>query len=166
VDGTVVVSTAITGAVGIAGVAGTIIAARIAGNSARQSARLSIAAETDRARLADKRQVYAHTIAAMRSATAAAVKVSAYGDHESAEGRATAARENISAALAALEAVSALMLVAPPPIVNLADQVMNCFTAFHQGTLDRNAFAEARHRLYDALRADLDEEASRLSGQG
>jgi hypothetical protein len=47
VDWAAVTPTAITGAVGIAGVAGTIIAARMAGNSARESARLSINAQAD-----------------------------------------------------------------------------------------------------------------------
>jgi hypothetical protein len=71
VDWATVASVAITGAVGIAGVAGTIAAARIAGKSARESAMLSINAENRRARLADKRQIYAHAVAALDAAAVA-----------------------------------------------------------------------------------------------
>jgi hypothetical protein len=65
VDWAQVTPVAITGAVGIAGVAGTIIAAKLAGNTATQNVRLSVNAEDDRARLADKRRIYARAIAAI-----------------------------------------------------------------------------------------------------
>jgi hypothetical protein len=63
-DWTTVVSIAITGLVGIAGVAGTIVAAKIASKSATKDLRLSINAESDRAREAEKRRIYAESLAA------------------------------------------------------------------------------------------------------
>jgi hypothetical protein len=61
VDWTIVVTTAITGAVGVAGVAGGVI-------TSRRSAQLNITAEADRARLADKRRIYARGIGTLDTA--------------------------------------------------------------------------------------------------
>jgi hypothetical protein len=51
-------STVVTGAVGVAGIAGTIWAAKIASKSATSDLKLSISAENERARLAEKRRIY------------------------------------------------------------------------------------------------------------
>ena len=73
-DWSSVVSVAITGAVGIVGVAGAIVSARIASNSATKDLRLSIAAENERANKAEKRRLYAKCVAAFSNVLALAVE--------------------------------------------------------------------------------------------
>jgi hypothetical protein len=64
-DWATVASTAITGAVGIVGVGGALLAAKISGSSTTEAARLGITGESDRARLAEKRRIYARAITAL-----------------------------------------------------------------------------------------------------
>jgi len=161
VDWAAVTSIAITGAVGIAGVAGTIIAARIAGKSARESAQLSINAEADRARLADKRQVYAHATAALHAAMAAVVAANASKDHPPGDTSAPTDREVRTALFAALDAVSELRLIAPRPVGGLASQALSSINGYWEGRSDMGDEIQARSLLFDALHADLDEEAKR-----
>jgi len=164
VDWATVTSVAITGAVGIAGVAGTIIAARIAGNAATQSARLTIGAEDRRAWLADKRRVYGHSIAALDASVAATT--TERGSRPRRPGQRTPGhRTNDIAAntalLAATDAMGELQLVAPPRIADLADRAAKDLAAFRRDGLDDDHIAETRQSLFYALRADLDEEAGR-----
>jgi hypothetical protein len=210
VDWATVASVAITGAVGIAGVAGTIAAARIAGKSARESAMLSINAENRRARLADKRQVYAHAIAALDAAAVAAdrerhagggtqasqvsaelselsadlgeiraetsaeeaealgQKIDALGQRAEALGRkADALNEAFDQADAtqnpAWDAVSEVSLIAPSPAVKLARQALNVVLGLRGGRTDMTDFANVRAALFEALRADLEDEEQRLT---
>jgi hypothetical protein len=210
VDWATVASVAITGAVGIAGVAGTIIAARIAGKSARESAMLSVNAENRRVRLADKRRVYAHAIAALDAAAVAedrarhagsgaqasqltaelselsadlgqiraeteaeeaeafGQKIDALGQKAEALGRkADALNETLDQADAtqnpAWDAVSEVSLIAPPPVVKLARQALNIVLGLGGGSADMTDFADVRAALFEALRADLEDEA-RSSG--
>ncbi len=163
VDWATVASGAITGVVGIAGVVGTVVAAKIAGNSARESAKLSIGAESDSARLAEKRRVYARAIAALdagflaaRSAISAATAVSDAAPGEASIDAAARLAEATAAFKAATEtatyAVDELQLIAPLPDGALARQALINITS-------RDPTAEARNELLNVLRADLDEEA-------
>lgn len=161
VDWTIVVSGAITGAVGIAGVAGTIIAANIAGNSARQSAGLSIAAEDQRARLADKRRVYARALAALDAATNAAALDRAHKDLSSDATSAKHADDALAALVTADEATSELELIAPRSVANLAGQMVISLVGYAKGESDDASIVKARASLFNALRADLAEEAKR-----
>jgi hypothetical protein len=163
-DWATVASVAITGAVGVAGVAGTIISARIAGKSARDSAGLSINAEADRARLAEKRRIYARALGALDSAALAVVaarswRAQADSGEESTEALAKAAESRAHAnALVgpAHNAVSELRLIAPGGAGALASKALTNVDDF-------TVYADLQKKLFEALRADLDEEAKRSS---
>lgn len=60
--------TVITGVVGVAGIVGTVLAARIAASSQTANLLLSMNEERSRARLVDKRQVYADFVTAAHEA--------------------------------------------------------------------------------------------------
>src|SRR5580698_1884978 len=60
--------TVITGVVGVAGIVGTVLAARIAASSQTANLLLSMNEERSRARLVDKRQVYANFVTAAHEA--------------------------------------------------------------------------------------------------
>jgi hypothetical protein len=147
VDWTIVVSGAIAGLVGVVG---AIIGARIAGDSARESVRLSIAAEADRVRLADKRQVYARYMAAFSNVLAAA-KPPEEGGYGGANF--TAVR------LDALTQVNEVVLIAPQPVGKLAGRAIDRLDDYRQGKCDWKALADAVLKAYEAFRADLDDEA-------
>lgn len=160
------ISVAITGAVGIAGVAGTITAAKLGARTATQNVRLSVSAEDRRARLADKRQIYARALTAVDIA----VRRAAY-EHGRREKLgtvdATAARESYEALLRAGEALSELQLLASSPVIDASVEAMASLTAFREdkASLDErkttDAYAKTRAALWAALRADLEEEAGR-----
>jgi hypothetical protein len=163
VDWAAVVPAAITGAVGIAGVIGTITAAKIGAKAA-----------TENARLADKRRVYARSIAALDASVAAtkAERVSkAERGGRGGPGHRTYDATAGDALLAAADAMGELQLAAPPRIADLADRAAKDLHAFRyvpltpglqpQADEAGQAIAETRQSLFDALRADLDDEAKR-----
>jgi hypothetical protein len=152
-----VTSVAITGAVGVVGVAGTIIAARMAGKSTMQGVRLTIGAEDRRARLADKRRVYARAIAALdASVTATRTERAAYPDLPGHRTYEVAAK---AALMAAADAMGELQLAAPPRIADLARGAASDLDLYQRHKLDDERIRETRQSLLDALRADFDEAA-------
>jgi hypothetical protein len=68
--------TVITGAVGVAGIIGTILVARMTARSQTANLMLSLNEQRERARLVDKRQVYANFIAAAHEADLTMMSVS------------------------------------------------------------------------------------------
>jgi hypothetical protein len=159
VDWTNVVSGAITGLVGIAGVAGTIIAARIAGNSARESAGLSIAAEERRARLTDKRQVYARFVGDLYTAAALAKDTKFSEDSSSDRADFEAARRDF------FIRGNELILIAPLPVADLARQAMVRLDDYCWGKCDFTALTNAGDKAFVAFSADL-EQGDAGSGPG
>jgi hypothetical protein len=147
VDWEQVTSVAITGAVGIAGVIGTITAAKIGARAATESARLS-----------DKRRVYARAIATMDAAVLAA-QADRSGLSDVADKDLAAARD--AALLVAANAMGELQLTVPPSIAPLATLAMGDLTSFCDGHLNNTHMAKTRRSLFDELRADLDKEAGR-----
>jgi hypothetical protein len=158
VDSTIVVTTAIAGAVGVAGVAGTIIAARIAGNSARESARLTIAAEDRRGRFADKRQGYARFMEAFTTAWQVATEAKSSEDGSSFRANFAAARRDL------IIQMNELILIGPLPVAQLVRQAADRLDDYWQGKCDDTAIKDARNKAFNALRADLDEDAKRGGG--
>jgi hypothetical protein len=155
VDWTSVVSVAITAAVGIAGVAGAIIAARIAGDSARESTRLTITAEADRARLADKRQLYARFMTVFSNAVTAAMEAKSAGPDSPDFAKYAAA---INDAISLKNEVS---LIAPEPTTTIASEAIDRLFDFLYGRCGPAAVADAKGKALAALRDDLDKEVER-----
>jgi hypothetical protein len=162
VDWTIVVTTAITGAVGIAGVVGGVI-------TSSRSARRNISAEADRARLADKRRIYALGLGALDTAMladGAARAAEKHADSVEASGAATAVVEDqrnratehrakaIEALRSANQAVDELQLIAVRPAEKLAKDALDSVS-------DPGVYAGHRNDLLKALRDDLGEEARR-----
>jgi len=162
VDWTIVVTTAITGAVGVAGVAGGVI-------TSSKSARRNIIAEADRTRLADKRGIYARGVSALDNAMladGAARAAEKRAESGEASGGAVAVVEDQYKSAAELRAkanealgsanaaVSELQLIAEGPAVRLVKEALDSVS-------DLGVYAGHRNNLLGALRADLGEEARR-----
>jgi hypothetical protein len=65
VDWATVVPTAITGLLGLAGIGGTLLSARLTSKSDAENLRTSISAEDARSRVVEKRRIYAKCLAAL-----------------------------------------------------------------------------------------------------
>ena len=155
------VPVAITGAVGVAAVAGTIINAKITGNSARETARLNINAEDRRAYIADKRRVYARAIAAIETAVTAVSRVPDGGVAQR-EGDADRIAAVDAALLAAADALGELQLTAPPKLGALAAQAVDELSLFRRGKTDAEPIRNTRRALVEGLYDDLQEETQRM----
>jgi hypothetical protein len=152
VDWATVTSVAITGAVGIAGVAGTVIAAKIAGKSAMESVKLSISAEDRRARLNDKRRVYAEGMTAFHYAV---VLWKTAKDPEDADPDAA------SLAAARRDAGSrgnAVIFIAPPQVADLAHAALDRLDAFRKDACDEADLDAVADDWYNAMADDLADE--------
>jgi hypothetical protein len=151
-----VVSIAITGLVGIAGVAGTILAAGIASKSATKDLQLSISAENDRVNKAEKRRIYAGFQTSVESMLRATVKDGEAAEPEKKEARAGRDKAEIQMALAFNE----LELIAPYSVERSAWKVVTHFVDYvygQQAWIDK--FAYLQEQSIDAMRADLNEPA-------
>jgi hypothetical protein len=170
VDWASVVPGAITGIVGIAGIGGSIVSAKLAGKSATQNLQTSIAAENERARLADKRRIYASFQASMDNVY---VAIDTAQTSRAGADREQHVSDMRAAATTMLAAMTELQLIAPKDLRNLATDVGNLtarhFRAAEEGrrtiqlTSKEGAerkFAEERLELYRAMRADLGEPVS------
>jgi hypothetical protein len=163
-----VVSIAITGLVGIAGVAGTILAARIASKSATKNLKLSINAENYRVDKADKRRIYAACQVAFDE-VALAYATSQYPESTKPDQEARdAAQARLYQALAAMyQKVNELQLIAPLDIADATEEVTDMLSAdSREGRLSGvqssiedplGAIQERRGALFRAMRADLSE---------
>jgi hypothetical protein len=123
-----IVPAAITGAVGLAGIGGTLLATRMTHN-----------AEGKRAKLAEKRRVYAQALAALTAYIAANHLVVTNRDNRA------------SAAIAMYSAVQEVVLTAPTHIADLAGEVERYARGDHVEEFNKS-YAE----LAVAMRKDLD----------
>jgi len=126
-----VITAGITGIVGLAGIGGTLVSAKITRKSAAENLRTSIGAEDERARLAEKRRIYAQALASLTA-------VNVMGKEE---------RSRIT--LAATSAVNEVVLIAPSHVWELAIEAENQARSGERGF--RATFAD----LVIAMRDDL-----------
>ena len=153
-DWTVVVSTAITGAVGIAGVAGTVVSARSASKSATKDLMLQINAENNRANLAEKRRVYAACMAALSETYGITLGYATDAEVGSESYKAVFQRSYRS--LVAI--VPEVNLIAPTEVRELLSKCVGWFTSrpLRGEKKEGTDFNAIRRPLYDSMRADLD----------
>jgi hypothetical protein len=154
----------VTGLVGAAGIAGTLLSARITARSDMAGLRLSITAEDKRARLADKRRIYAAFHAAIdRLIVANAVIEDRWGTAGPDERQAMRSAQD-AAVTALFNAVSEVGLIAPESTGSRARSVAKLLTDYANallgdGEVDGRAVADEvfkqRSALYEAMRADL-----------
>jgi hypothetical protein len=163
----------VTGAVGVAGIVGTLASARITRTSAANNLRLSITAEDTRQRRAEKRQIYAAYLGSINQA------INAIGQEETAAAAellpsvtkkimgltisyATAQAEAQQALTTMINAQAELELVAPPEVVKQSVKVRQLIATWYQKS-DKNeqapiwkSLATELADLHRVMRADLD----------
>jgi hypothetical protein len=166
-------ATVVTGVVGVAGIGGTLLSARMTSKSDAANLRTSIAAEDMRAKVTEKRRVYAKYIASMIEVIVATVAFDSYGKKtdvkafgpygkktDDKERRALLAR--IDESVAAMgSAVSEVWLVAPQALSQQADDMARSVGKYAldlQRSVESDiGFFKMRDSLYRAMRADLGE---------
>jgi hypothetical protein len=144
--------TVIAGAVGaIGGVGATLAGAWMNGRSQMAGLRLGIAADNDRAKVAEKRRIYAACLTALSDDLSAAIRRETFANTEE-------TGKYGAALLTALNAVSELQLVAPSEVGRCGGTALVRLNHLKHFTDEaRQAFVRALVELTKAMRADLGE---------
>jgi hypothetical protein len=167
-DWPAIVASISTGVAAVAGIGGTILGARMAGKSQLSSLNLSISAENERARVSEKRRIYAQCHAAFNNMVPAVVAARAYKVEGITERQISAADRVTVVAGEMYVALSELKLIAPTEVAEAAEQISGYFRAYMAATGEGaglgegHEYAYLRNRLYRLMREDLGE--SPLSG--
>lgn len=164
-DGPAIITGVVTGVVGLAGIVATYWQGKRATEAASENYRRSIDAQDERARLADKRRIYATC-----QATFTAMRIESITHRVAYQPPADQAQRDAAelalnqAQRAMLNATSELLLIAPNDVrkiaADLADSYVSYTTATVRGaSLDEptGSAAHMQSQLYDAMRADLAE---------
>jgi hypothetical protein len=158
-------STLITGAVGLAGIAGAIVSAKIASKAAIQGVRINATADEQRDRERVKRTAYAQCQASFER------MIRAIEDYRTSslskrEDTLIGVQEVVASRVDMRVALSTLKLVGPENVRELADDVAKYLEDYvRQRNRDSSGPAAdpqdgsrpLRHSLYNAMRADLGE---------
>lgn len=123
VDWVSIVPNIITGAVGLAGIGGSLVSAKMAGKSAAKNLRTTLAVENERAKLAEKRRIYANCLSSLNLGFYAASIVRTHRNKRSKEYGAAVLEANRARMMAA-NAINEVRLSAPPELGSLADKVL------------------------------------------
>jgi hypothetical protein len=118
--------------VGLAGIGGTLLAARMAAKSAAENLRSSISAEDARANRAEKRRIYAGCVAALTAYFDGTVAPNT-GSLLWADKRAVLDAELGRTRLAAQVAVSEMDLIGPPEVAIMAHRAMRAVLRASEG---------------------------------
>ena len=157
----------VTGVVGIAGIGGAILSAKITATTQVINLRLSIGAENHRARIAEKRRIYATFIACYNKALDAVNKHRASFSLSESTNDIKAMEAVQQEALKALNDARAEMgLIEPAKFGSLPDQLVDALHSYAEATVvgareldkPKPAIESAVHdKLYIAMRTDLAE---------
>ena len=142
VDWGTVIAAGITGLVGVAGIGGTLLSARMTSKSDAENLRTSIAAEDARAKVAEKRRIYANCLAALVAASNAARAAEA-------EAQVETLQKAMSAHQEAMNANSEVQLIGS---IEVSLMAMKCHTA-----VAKSEWSSAYSGLLAAMRTDLGE---------
>ena len=144
-----------TAIVGIAGIAATYLSACRARITQVRNLQLSIYAENDRARLAEKRRAYSEYMFAISSYVAIERSLAAARKKNASEDSISALRSELSKSMTImLHALCEVRLIAPETLSLLAGNVVTGLATSEDTSL---IFPQFRDELYKAMRCDLGE---------
>jgi hypothetical protein len=144
-----------TAMVGVAGIMATYWSAAKARITQNSNLRLSINAENERARLAEKRRIYSTYMSAIGNYVLAERTLADARERKLGQGRVTELRSDLTRSMTAmLAALCEIRLIAPGNLTALAVSVVQQLTVSEDTSL---RFPEFRDELYRAMRLDLGE---------
>src|SRR5215472_18291875 len=161
----VIITGVATGVVGLAGIVATYWQGKRATEAASESFRRSIYAAGERARLAEKRRIYAACQAAFTAMRIESITHRvAYQPPPSQDQRDAAELALSQARQAMLHVTSELLLIAPEGVRKIAADLTDSYLGYITATVRGASLAEPtepagqlQNQLYDAMRADLGE---------
>jgi hypothetical protein len=145
-------ATIVTGAVGLAGIGGALLSARMSGNSNSRDLLTSISADDGRARRAEKRAMYAKFLANCTDMLRVQSRIDVYkADSPQGHLPREVDEQNALSLIAAMTANAELELIAPADVRERARELLDIIIGHRPG------YGEARKQLMTAMRADLGE---------
>ena len=164
-DWPAIITGVVTGVVGLAGIAATYWQGKRATEAASENFRRSIGVQEERARLAEKRRIYATCQAAFTAMRIESITHRvAYQPPPDQEQRDAAELALNQVQRAMLNATSELLLIAPNGVRKIAADLADIYVSYitatvHGASLDEPTGPAAlmQDQLYDAMRADLAE---------
>jgi hypothetical protein len=156
----------VTGAVGAAGIGGTLLGSWLTGRQQMAGLRLTIADSKEREHSAEKRKIYAECMSRFQEALEPVLRdrVGRRRIREDGEGPWLANLDAVAQAKTALDvAVNQVALIAPQEVVRLAASAGDAFNRYVRDTANGTnldaplGFASTRDALLIAMRADLGE---------
>jgi len=164
-DWPAIVTGIVIGVVALAGIAATYWQGKRATQAASENLRNSIDAENERARLAEKRRIYAACQAAFTAMRIESITHRvAYQPPPSQDQRDAAELALNQARQAMLHVTSELLLIAPEGVRKIAADLTDSYLGYITATVRGASLAEPtepagqlQNQLYDAMRADLGE---------
>jgi hypothetical protein len=163
VSWTTVAPTAITGVVGLAGIGGSILSAKLAGRTATANVLLSINAEDVRAKVNEKRRIYATALASFNEMGTAATLARTFYSQDSQDALLANTTREHAAAAAMWLSVNELRITASPGTVETAEDLARTFAEYVQATYkgenkpSNMDASKALSSVVRAMRADLEE---------
>lgn len=152
----------VTGAVGIAGIGGTILATRMTGNAQTRNLLVSIDAENKRAHIAEKRRIYAEFLATVDTEMKATLNYRRIkGQGVSGEEKDAAFDELMRAGGVMMEKSMELKLIAPRDIRLLVASLVDAYFKYAMDTFDgATELVKVEEStpvsvIIDSMRADL-----------
>ena len=126
----------VTGVVGLAGIGGTLLAARMTSKSDAANLRTSISAEDARANRAEKRRIYANYLAALSAGFGSSVASSTY------KGPADQKHDEIAAQwrdarTTALSASAEVRLIGSAAVASLATEIFNLMLRLRRDDIEQ-----------------------------
>jgi len=164
-DWPAIVTGIVIGVVALAGIAATYWQGKRATQAASENLRNSIDAENERARLTEKRRIYAACQAAFTAMRIESITHRvAYQPPPSQDQRDAAELALNQARQAMLHVTSELLLIAPEGVRKIAADLTDSYLGYITATVRGASLAEPtepagqlQNQLYDAMRADLGE---------
>jgi hypothetical protein len=164
-DWPAIVTGIVIGVVALAGIAATYWQGKRATQAASENLRNSVDAENERARLAEKRRIYAACQAAFTAMRIESITHRvAYQPPPSQDQRDAAELALNQARHAMLHVTSELLLIAPEGLRKIAADLTDSYLGYITATVRGASLAEPtepagqlQNQLYDAMRADLGE---------
>jgi hypothetical protein len=143
----------VTGAVGLAGIGGTLLSARMTAKSGAENLRTSISAEDARANRAEKRRIYANYFAVLSVGFDSSVAASTYDGPADQKQDEIAARWR-DARITALSASVEVRLIGSAAVASLATEIFNLMLRLRRDDIEQ--WTHMHKELMAAMRRDLD----------
>jgi hypothetical protein len=155
------IPTITTGVVGLAGIGGAILSSRMASSSAVSNLHTSITAEDRRAKVTEKRRIYARYLASLIEVVATSADLEDHGDEDDPDNKKALMVRVDESIVTLVNALTELQLLAPVSLGRRADDIGRAMNEHAnkvlRGEESDAEFYKLRSALVQEMRTDLGE---------